>query len=147
MIDFVKLFRNKYLLITVIFFGSVYSLISLVNHYNFRTYALDLGAYTNALYDYRHLQWNDSSSFNEIPENLLADHFDLYLIIFSPLSLIFKSYTLLIVQILFILIGGIGIFKYFSSIKSSSPIPLLATICFYLFFGFFLAFLMTIIAM
>jgi uncharacterized membrane protein len=139
MIDFVKLFRNKYLLITVIFFGSVYSLISLVNHYNFRTYALDLGAYTNALYDYRHLQWSDSSSFNEITENLLADHFDLYLIIFSPLSLIFKSYTLLIIQILFILLGGIGIFKYFSNIKPSSSIPLLATICFYLFFGIFSA--------
>ena len=72
------------LIILVILFASLYSFISLVNHYNFRTYALDLGLYTNALYDYLHLQWNDSSVFKEINENLLADHFDLYLIIFSP---------------------------------------------------------------
>ena len=67
-------------------------------------------AYTNALYDYSHLNWNDSTVFKSGAENLLADHFDLYLILFAPLSLIFKTYTLLIVQIVFILIGGMGIY-------------------------------------
>ena len=46
----------KYLAIILIVFGTVYVLISFVNHYNFRTYALDLGAYTNALYKYAHFQ-------------------------------------------------------------------------------------------
>jgi uncharacterized membrane protein len=134
-----EIFKNKYLLFTVLFFGLVYSCISLVNHYNFRTYALDLGVYTNAMYDYIHFKWNDSSSFNGSPENLLADHFDLYLIIFSPLILIFKTYTLLVVQILFILIGGIGVYTYFSSSKSVFRFSLPATIYFYSFFGIFSA--------
>ena len=105
--------KNKKLTIILFGFGILYSLISLVNHYLLRTYALDLGAYSNALYDYSHFQWNDSTVFKSIKENLLADHFDLYLIIFSPLSLVFKTYTLLLVQLVFILLGGLGIYKYF----------------------------------
>jgi len=131
-----KIIREyKSLLIVIAFFAIIYSLISIVNHYCFRTYALDLGAYTNALYDYIRIQWNDSTVFREVGENLLADHFDLYLIIFSPLSLIFGSYTLLIVQIVFILLGGIGIYKYFLLSEKTSRYALSATIYFYLFFG------------
>ncbi|MBE9485255.1 MAG: DUF2079 domain-containing protein [Bacteroidetes bacterium] len=126
---------HKNLLIVIAFFAIIYSLISIVNHYYFRTYALDLGAYTNALYDYIRFQWNDSTVFREVGENLLADHFDLYLIIFSPLSLIFGSYALLIVQIAFILLGGVGIYKYFLLSEKTSRYALSATIYFYLFFG------------
>ena len=75
---------DKRLFLVVVVFGILYCMISLVNHYNFRTYALDLGAYTNALYDYVHFRWNDSTVFKEVGENLLSDHFDLYLIIWSP---------------------------------------------------------------
>ncbi len=134
-----RLKTHKYLILTIIIFGVIYSLVSLVNHYNFRTYALDLGAYTNAMYDYIHFQWNDSTVFKEIRENLFADHFDLYLVIFSPLSLIFRTYTLLIVQIIFLLFGGIGVYKYFSISKYKYNIALFATIYFYLFFGVFSA--------
>ncbi|MBD79048.1 MAG: hypothetical protein CL840_09030 [Crocinitomicaceae bacterium] len=98
---------------TILVFGAIYCLISLTNHYNFRTSALDLGLYTNALYDYVHFQWNDSSVFKMYNENLLADHFDLYLILFSPLSLLFGTYTLLVVQIIALLIGGIGAYRFF----------------------------------
>ena len=126
---------HKYFIISIIVFSILYSLISLVNHYLFRTYALDLGVYTNALYDYSHLQFNDSTVFKSTPENLLADHFDLYLIIISPLSLIFKSYTLLIVQILMILIGALGIYKLFSNKK----IAFFSSLYFLSFFGVFSA--------
>lgn len=115
----------------------LYSLISLVNHYNFRTYALDLGAYTNALFDYIHFQWNDSSVFKEVEDNLLADHFDLYLIIFSPLSLIFGTYTLLIVQIVAVILGGVGVYTFFNIQKGKNQIALYASIYFYAFFGVF----------
>lgn len=130
--------KNKlYIIFTIVFFCVIYSLISLVNHYNFRTYTLDLGAYTNALFDYSNLQWNDSTTFKPLKENLLADHFDLYLILFAPLSFIFKTYTLLVIQILSILIGGIGVFKYFS--YSNKKTGLFALIYFYTFFGVFSA--------
>jgi uncharacterized membrane protein len=129
--------KHKHLIIICLVFFVLYSLISLVNHYNFRTFALDLGAYTNALNDYLHFKWNDSSVFKEIEENLLADHFDIYLILFSPLTILFKTYTLLIIQIISVLFGGIGIYKLFNFNTSRNNIALYSTIYFYLFFGVF----------
>ncbi len=125
-------------LFVILFFGIIYALISFVNHYMFRTYALDLGAYTNALYDYAHGQWNDSTVFKPLAENLLADHFDIYLMLFSPLSFIFGTYTLLVVQILALLFGGYGIYVIFNSANRSS-VAIFAILYFYLFFGVFSA--------
>jgi uncharacterized membrane protein len=129
------IFTNKKIILSLLIFGVLYTLISVVNHFVFRTYALDLGAYTNALYDYAHLQMNDSTVFKNTPENLLADHFDIYLILLSPLSLIFKTYTLLIVQIFMILIGSIGVYTNFSDKK----IGFAAMLYFLSFFGVFSA--------
>lgn len=42
------------------FFAIVFCSISSVNHYNFRTYLIDLGLHTNAMYDYRNLRPNYS---------------------------------------------------------------------------------------
>ena len=41
--------------------GVLYALISLVNHYLFKTYALDLGLYTNFMYEYAHFRLPDMS--------------------------------------------------------------------------------------
>jgi len=130
-----NILKHRYLFFSILLFIFIYVSISIVNHYVFRTYALDLGAYTNALYDYSHFQFNDSTVFKNSAENLLADHFDLYLILISPLSLIFKGYTLLIIQIIMIPIGGIGIYKLFNQ----SKIGLFACIYFLSFFGVFSA--------
>ncbi len=131
---------NKRDKVVLILFGFLvlYSSVSLVNHYCFRTSALDLGAYTNALYDYIHFQWNDSTVFKQTRENLLADHFDIYLILLSPLSLLFGTYTLLIVQIVALVFGGYGIFRYFES-KASGFLSLFAMLYFLSFFGVFSA--------
>ncbi len=117
----------------------IYFLISVVNHYNFRTYALDLGLYTNALYDYIHFQFNDSSVFKVAEENLLADHFDLYLVLLAPLSLVFKSYTLIIVQLIAIVAGGMGVYRYFCLSDFTRSMGVCAAAYFYLFFGVFAA--------
>lgn len=121
---------EKYLI--VLAFAVIYSLISLVNHYLLRTYALDLGLYSNALYDYAHFQWNDSTTFKAVPENLLGDHFDFYLILFSPLVWIFGSYTLLVVQIVALLFGGLGVYRYF---RENRYMAGAAMVFFYSFFG------------
>lgn len=135
-----KLINNKQqILVILLGFAVLYSLISLINHFLFRTYALDLGIYTNALYDYAHFQWNDSGVFKEANENLLADHFDVYLILFSPLSLLFKSYTLLIVQITGILLGGLGIYKYFEYSYKNISLAFSAMLFFFLFYGVYSA--------
>ncbi len=128
---------NRFQMLIMLFFAITYALISLVNHYCFRTYALDLGAYTNAMYDYIHFQWNDCSVFREIPENLLADHFDLYLIIFSPFLFLFGTYTLLVIQIIAILCGGWGIHQYILLLTTNKKSAIAAMTMFYLFFGIY----------
>jgi len=120
--------------------AGVYGLISFVNHYCFRTYTLDLGTYTNALYDYAYFHANDSSTFKEVPENLLADHFDLYLPLISPLVYLFGTYTLLIVQLIAVLAGAIGIYRYFEFTAPATNQKRFALIYFLLFFGIFAAF-------
>ncbi len=125
---------EKYLILLA--FAVIYSLVSLVNHYLFRTYAMDLGIYSNALYDYSHFQWNDSGVFKTEPQNLMGDHFDVYLMLYSPFVWIFGSYTLLIFQIISILFGGLGIYRYF---KENRILAMNAMLFFYSFFGVFTA--------
>ncbi len=105
--------KHKKLIIATILigFGILLGLMSVVNHLNFRTYGLDLGVYNKAIYDYGHLRISDCSIFLGEPSNLLADHFDLYLIIFSPLHYLFGQFTLLIVQILSVLFGAFGVYR------------------------------------
>src|SRR4051812_12664535 len=108
-------FFKKPIHLIILFFCIIYCSISLVNHYNYRTYALDLGLFNNELYDYAHFQSNDYGLMKESFSNPLADHFSLVVIIFSPLYWILGSYTMLILQIAFILLGGYGVYKYFKN--------------------------------
>lgn len=110
--------------------GVVYALISLVNHYLFKTYALDLGLYTHAMYDYAHFRIDDCSMFLHKPQSILSAHFDLYLLLLSPLVYLFGTYTLLIVQIAGVLFGGWGTYKLISLYSDDDMIPILATVVF-----------------
>jgi len=113
----------------------LFGIVSFTNHVLFRTYALDLGLYTNALYDYAHFRFADTSLFLPENKNLLADHFDLYLMLFSPLSWIFKSYTLLVVQSLAVIIGGFGVYFLLNENNETRPYRIWGMTLFYLFFG------------
>jgi len=129
-----KQLPEKYLIVFA--FAIIYSLVSLVNHYLFRTYAMDLGIYSNALYDYSHFQWNDSTVFKAEPQNLMGDHFDFYLMLYSPFVWIFGSYTLPIFQIISILFGGLGVYRYF---RENRFLATNAMLFFYSFFGIYSA--------
>ena len=113
----------------------LYALISLVNHYLFKTYALDLGLYTHALYDYAHFRMADCSLFRPQAQNLFSDHFDLYLPLLSPLVYVFGSYTLLLVQIVAALLGGWGVYKLISLYTDDGLMPVLAAPVFFVSFG------------
>ena len=131
--------RNDFLCVIFIFFGLLYADISLVNHYNFRTSALDLGIYNNAIYDYAHFRMNnDPLPFQQVG-NLLADHFELLPMIFSPVYFIFGSYALLLIQIASILFGGYGIFLIFKNRFANPAIPGLAVIHFLTMWGIYSA--------
>ena len=115
--------------------GVVYCLISLVNHYLFKTYGLDLGLYTHAMYDFLHFRIDDCSMFKETTHSILGAHFDLYLLILSPLICLLGSYTLLIVQIAAVLMGGWGIYKLIGLYTDDNLMPILASAIFFLSFG------------
>lgn len=115
--------------------GVLYALISMVNHYLFKTYALDLGLYTHALYDYSHFRVDDCSMFKAEPQSILSDHFDLYLVVLSPLLYVFGSYTLLIVQIVAVLLGGWGVYKLIGLYTDDEWMPVFASAALFFSFG------------
>ena len=129
--------RNTTLTLAAVFTvaGVLYALISLVNHYLFKTYTLDLGLYTHAMYDYTHFRVDDCSVFKDKPQSILSDHFDLYLVLLSPLVHLFGSYTLLIVQMAAVLLGGWGVCKLIRLYTDDAWLPILAAATFLCSFG------------
>jgi uncharacterized membrane protein len=123
----------------LIFFCLVYCLISLVNHYNYRTYAFDLGIYNNCLYQYGHLHKNHYPYLHYMFTNFLSDHFSLYTVILSPLHYIFGTATLLYIQIISVLFGSIGIYKLIKKRFDQPFLPEIAMIHFLAFFGIYSA--------
>jgi uncharacterized membrane protein len=117
----------------------IYCLITFVNHFNFRTYALDLGLYTNAVYDYAHLRFDYCEMFKDVPQNLLSDHFDPILILISPLYYLFGGLTLLIVQLVFIHLGALGVYKLAIQQLGNRKLSLLMACCLLGFYGVFSA--------
>ena len=118
----------------------VYADISFVNHYLFKTYSLDLGAYTKCLYDFMHGVVNDSLVYRSEPVNCFASHFDLYLVLFAPFVCVFGTYTLLVIQVLSVLAGAWGIYKLIGLYTENRIIPLFAVATFLSFFGVYHAF-------
>ncbi len=114
--------------------------ISLVNHYNYRTFSLDLGVFNQALCDYAHFRNTSYSIMKDAYTCQLGDHFSLYFILLSPLYWVFGTYTLLIIQALSVVIGGYGIY-YYAKIKChyNKWLPLLYMTQFYCVWGIYTA--------
>jgi uncharacterized membrane protein len=121
-------------------FALVYASISLVNHYLFRTSALDLGMFNHALWSYAHLK-ADLLTLNPWPPfvNSFGDHLDPILVLVSPLYYASGTYTLLLVQIASVIAGGAGIHSYARHTGLKQFPALLVLIHFYLFFGIYSA--------
>jgi len=131
--------NNKYFVVINLTFLIIYSLICFVNHSNFRTYALDLGVYTRALYDYAHFRFNYCEVFESARENMLCAHFDLLLILFSPLYWVFGNITLLVVQLAAIHFGAYGVYKLAQSYSLHKNTSALISLVFLSSFGIFSA--------
>lgn len=125
-----------------LFFAGWYAAISFVNHHLLRTFAYDLGIKNQAIWDYAHGRWNLNSIMEELQGkiNVLANHFEPVLALFSPLYWIFGHYTLLVVQWFAILLGGRAVWLLFKERLPGQPqLALLGLISFYSFFGIFSA--------
>lgn len=117
----------------------LHALVTLPNHWLFRTYALDLGLYTHSAWRYAHGHVPDSALFEVRPSPMLADHFDLYLVLFAPLLFVFGTWTLLLVQWISIIIGALGVRKCLLSLGLEEYMALCGTAIFLCFFGVFSA--------
>lgn len=125
--------QKTQLVIISIFFALLYGLISLAPHYNFQTNAFDLGIFNQAIFQYSHLKIGPNT-IREVP-SLFSDHFEPILLLIAPLYYIFKSYTLLVVQILMTIFGAIGVFLLVKRETKNQFLSLISTIIFFLFFG------------
>jgi uncharacterized membrane protein len=129
-INYRKFFNPAVVAVAIfIIFSVVYCLISLVNHYQFRTYAADLGLFNHALFSFSHLKadhltlhlYGDDPSF-------FGDHFSPLVILFVPFYWVFGSYGLLILQILAILAGGLGVYRCTRLFSSLPWLPVLTSL-------------------
>ncbi|MCF8233682.1 MAG: DUF2079 domain-containing protein [Bacteroidales bacterium] len=134
-----KFKRDAPISLLILIFGIIYCLIALLNHHNFSFNTIELGEYNQALWDYSHFKWHYGPFFSPDPQNILSQDFDLYLMIFSPLVWIGGSYTLIIIQIIAILMGGLGIYKYLRVLEASNKVAFFAALHFFLFFGVYSA--------
>jgi uncharacterized membrane protein len=129
-------------LTTALLFSLWYAAISFVNHHLLRTFAYDLGIKNQAIWDYAHFRWNYNSIMAELNGeiNVLANHFEPVIALFSPLYWVFGHYTLLVVQWAAVLFGGRGLWLLFQERLPGKPLyALLGITAFYSFFGIFSA--------
>ncbi len=110
--SFSPAWRGRTVLLLV--FGLIYSLISLVNHWNFRTAALDLGFTAQAVADFAHLRAPRVTLLPDAPPtSFLATHFSLTPALAAPLYyLVGGAWALLLLQIGAVLLGLLGAWHY-----------------------------------
>jgi uncharacterized membrane protein len=131
--------QKIFIYIIVALFALVYCSISLVNHYQFRTSAYDLGIYNNMLYSYSHFKLNYTSIQQPVVPHAFADHFEPIFFLFAPFYWLFGSYTLLIIQIVFVLLGGLGAMKYVRIFSQNNSLSIAILIQFYSMWGVYSA--------
>ena len=123
---------------TFILFAIIYCLISVVDHYQFKTAALDLGLYNNALYSFSHFKSNYFTlDLKASGVNFFGDHFSPITYLYVPFYYIFGSYTRIIIQIASILWGGYGVYKCCKRKFPTGYIPLIITFQFFGIWGIY----------
>jgi uncharacterized membrane protein len=127
-----KSFLDHYILAISIFFVIIYSLISLVPHYRFLTHSFDMGVFNQAIYQYSHLEITTNTVLEKY---ILGDHVELIMIFFAPLYWLFGSYTLLIIQICAVILGGFGIYSYLKLKTKKEFISVCGMVMFFLSYG------------
>jgi uncharacterized membrane protein len=126
-----------------IFFMALYTTQVVLNHYFMRTYALDYGYYNQAFWDFAHFRTNS----NTITEPALSNYFQIHpaftLPLLSPLYWIFNpffgTYSLLIIQNIFIMLGGYGTYLLIKRKTGNEIIAILAFVHFNVIWGHFSA--------
>ena len=130
-------------LVILLIFGLFLMTAAFCNHYFFRTYAFDYGAYNFAFYDFAHFRVSPSPVYGAVETNFLQDHLSFTMFFFIPLFWAFKwifgSYTLLFIQSCFIVWGGWATHRLVTERTNSRGISLVTLIMYFMLFGRFSA--------
>jgi uncharacterized membrane protein len=133
--------RNRQVLFLVLaLYALIYASISLVNHYCFRTYALDLGYMNQALHSlsrFRMPVYTLDITGREM--NFFATHFSLVMVLYLPFYYLLGTYTLLVIQLVSVLAGGIGIYRLSLERGNSQGLSLVILVFFFSLWGIFSA--------
>jgi uncharacterized membrane protein len=99
----------------MLLFALLYYATAIGNHYFFRSAAFDYGTYNFAFWDYAHFHVSKCPVYYKENMSFLQDHFSLTLMYFVPvywlLNWLTGTYTLLLIQISMILVGGWATYK------------------------------------
>lgn len=135
--------QRRILIATIAFFFLLYNLQAILNHYFFRTNALDYGFHLQAFWNFIHFRTGILTIFHVPLESYFQIHPSFTLVIITPfcwlLKPLFGSYTLLIVQNIFLTIGGFFTYKTVFLKSKHFVISLLAAIHYFLLWGHFSA--------
>lgn len=126
--------NREYWIISLIFLV-VFALLTLVKHYNFQTAAFDLGIFNQSLYLYAH-GVGGPNTIRQVA-TLFGDHFEPIMFLFCPIYYIFRSYSLLIIQILAVIFGGLGIYLLVKKETGDKYLSIGSLLIFYLFYGLY----------
>ena len=127
--------QNKIFIAIIFFFFLIYLSISLINHIYFRTF-FDLGMINHALYQIIHLKTPQFTlGIDGVTMPFLATHFSPIIYIYAPLYWLFDHFTPTIVQILAIIFGGIGMYRYTIEKFSDKKLANYVLVHFYLIWG------------
>ncbi len=124
---------NREYLIISLFFLLVAGLLTLVKHFNFQTTGFDLGIFNQSLYLYAH-GWMGPNTIRQVA-TLFGDHFEPVMLLLAPMYYVFRSYTLLIVQIVAVVVGGLGVYLLVKKETEDKYLAVGALLIFYLFYG------------
>lgn len=123
-----------------VFFFLLFCSVSLLNHYFFRSAALDYGIANQALFQFAHLQNPVCTLLLQSADApYLSLHMSLWVPLLSPLYWIFGSYSLLWVQNIAIVFCGIGIYKVVQLKLINKSFAFFITLQFYLSFAIYSA--------
>lgn len=136
--------NNKVIIYIIsIFFFGIYTLLVVLNHYFFRTNALDYGFHNQIFWEFAHFNIGKSTVFEPILSNYFQVHPTFVLLIISPLYWIFNpifgTYSLLIIQNIFIVAGGFYTYKYVILRTNKEFISIIALIHYFILLGHFSA--------
>lgn len=122
----------------LIIWSAIYFFIAIGNHFLFKTHGFDYGLFNNIIWKYAHFQV-DCPYFNVPLINALQDHFSLTLFFLVPVYWITGwltgSYTLLIIQVIFVIIGALGTYKWVKLKTDNEWISQVALNHFFALFG------------